>query len=74
MFVEWIWRTSRFLLPLHHGKLKCYMKKIILLLMTLVGVLTAQAEETYTYLTFETTDGAKAKFKKWQSRQRLPST
>ena len=36
------------------------MKKIILLLMTLVGVLTAQAEETYTYLTFETTDGAKA--------------
>ena len=36
------------------------MKKIILLLMTLVGVLTVQAEETYTYLTFETTDGAKA--------------
>ena len=28
--------------------------------MTLIGVLTAQAEETYTYLTFETTDGAKA--------------
>ena len=36
------------------------MKKIILLLMTLVGVLTVQAEETYTYLTFETTDGTKA--------------
>ena len=28
--------------------------------MTLVGVLTVQAEETYTYLTFETTDGTKA--------------
>ena len=28
--------------------------------MTLIGVLTAQAEVTYTYLTFETTDGAKA--------------
>ena len=36
------------------------MKKIVLLLMTLVGgVLTMQAEDTYTYLTFETTDGAK---------------
>ena len=37
------------------------MKKIVLLLMTLVGsVLTVQAEDTYTYLTFETTDGSKA--------------
>ena len=36
------------------------MKKIVLLLMTLVGsVLAVQAEETYTYLTFETTDGSK---------------
>ena len=35
------------------------MKKIILLFMTLVGTLTAQADD-YTYLTFETTDGAKA--------------
>ena len=36
------------------------MKKIVLLLMTLVGsVLTVQAEDTYTYLTFETTDGTK---------------
>ena len=36
------------------------MKKIVLLLMTLVGsVLTVQAEDTYTYLTFETTDGSK---------------
>ena len=35
------------------------MKKIILFLTMLVGTLTAQAEE-YTYLTFETTDGAKA--------------
>ena len=36
------------------------MKKIVLLLMTLVGgVLTMQAEDTYTYLTFETTDGSK---------------
>ena len=36
------------------------MKKIVFLLMTLVGgVLTVQAEDTYTYLTFETTDGSK---------------
>jgi len=35
------------------------MKKIVLLLMTLVGALAVQAEDTYTYLTFETTDGAK---------------
>ena len=35
------------------------MKKIVLLLMTLVGALTVQADEAYAYLTFETTDGAK---------------
>lgn len=36
------------------------MKKIVLLLMTLVGGgLAVQAEDNYTYLTFETTDGAK---------------
>ena len=35
------------------------MKKIILLLTVLAGALTAQAGD-YTYLTFETTDGAKA--------------
>ena len=35
------------------------MKKIVLLLMTLVGALAVQAEDSYTYLTFETTDGAK---------------
>ena len=35
------------------------MKKIVLLLMTLVGALAVQAEDTYTYLTFETTDGTK---------------
>jgi len=34
------------------------MKNIALTLLILVGTLTAQAEE-YTYLTFETTDGAK---------------
>lgn len=34
------------------------MKKIILFLTMLVGMLTAQAKD-YTYLTFETTDGAK---------------
>ena len=36
------------------------MKKIVLLLMTLVGALAVQAEDTYTYLTFDTTDGVKA--------------
>lgn len=35
------------------------MKKILLLFMALVGALTAQADD-YAYLTFETTDGAKA--------------
>ena len=35
------------------------MKKILILLTMLVGMLAAQAED-YTYLTFETTDGAKA--------------
>ena len=35
------------------------MKKIILFLTMLVGTLTAQAD-SYTYLTFETTDGVKA--------------
>jgi len=35
------------------------MKKILLLLTMMVGAMTAQAED-YTYLTFETTDGAKA--------------
>ena len=34
------------------------MKKIVLFLTMLVGTLTAQASD-YTYLTFETTDGAK---------------
>ena len=36
------------------------MKKIVLLLMTLVGGgLAVQAEDSYTYLTFETTDGGR---------------
>lgn len=35
------------------------MKKIILSLMAMIGVLTAEAESAYPYLTFETTDGAK---------------
>jgi hypothetical protein len=35
------------------------MKKIILFMTMMVGVLTAHAD-SYTYLTFETTDGAKA--------------
>ena len=35
------------------------MKKIVITMMALVGALTVQAEE-YAYLTFETTDGAKA--------------
>ena len=36
-----------------------YMKKMVLMMMALVGALSMQAEE-YTYLTFETTDGTKA--------------
>ena len=36
------------------------MKKIVLIIWALVSVLTVQADDTYPYLTFETTDGAKA--------------
>ena len=36
------------------------MRKIVLLFMALVGALTVQADDAYAYLTFETTDGAKA--------------
>ena len=36
------------------------MKKSVLLFMALAGTLTMQAENAYTYLTLETTDGAKA--------------
>ena len=35
------------------------MKKIVLICLALVGALTVQADDTYTYLTFETTDGTK---------------
>ena len=35
------------------------MKKALITLLMAIGVMTIQAEE-YTYLTFETTDGAKA--------------
>jgi hypothetical protein len=35
------------------------MKKLLLSIMALTGVLTAEAESTYPYLTFETTDGDK---------------
>ena len=35
------------------------MKKVLITLLMAIGVMTIQAEE-YTYLTFETTDGAKA--------------
>lgn len=37
----------------------CIMKKIALVLITLVGALSMQAEDAYSYLTFETTDGVK---------------
>ena len=36
------------------------MKKIVLLFMALAGALNMMADNAYTYLTFETTDGAKA--------------
>ena len=35
------------------------MKKIALVMMALMGALMVQADDTYPYLTFETTDGAK---------------
>lgn len=41
-----------------HYKTTMLMKKIVLLLMTLIGTLKVQAD-SYSYLTFETTDGAK---------------
>ena len=36
------------------------MKKSVLIFLALVGALTVQADDTYPYLTFETTDGSKA--------------
>ena len=36
------------------------MKKFIIVMMALVGALTVQANDTYPYLTFETTDGTRA--------------
>ena len=48
-----------FFLTFAKSKDYVYMKKIILFLTMLVGTLTAQAD-SYTYLTFETTDGVKA--------------
>jgi hypothetical protein len=48
-----------FILSLQQVKTTEQMKKIVLSFLILVGTLTAQAED-YTYLTFETTDGAKA--------------
>lgn len=35
------------------------MKRFLLIFLTVLGVLTARAEDSYPYLTFETTDGAK---------------
>ena len=35
------------------------MKKLVLIIMALVGALTVQADNTYPYLTFEMTDGVK---------------
>ena len=43
----------------HDTNYNTMMKKIFILLTVLLATLTAQAE-SYTYLTFETTDGAKA--------------
>ena len=43
----------------HDTNYNTMMKKIFILLTVLLATLTAQAEG-YTYLTFETTDGAKA--------------
>jgi len=36
------------------------MKRIVFIMMALIGALTMQADDTYPYLTFETTDGTKA--------------
>ena len=59
-FIENNWWIACFYLLLRNKKTNysVNMKKIILLLTMLVGVLTAQAGD-YVYLTFETTDGAK---------------
>ena len=60
-FVDYFRRTPRFFIIFAAGNDNNhrYMKKIVLMMMALVGALSLQAEE-YAYLTFETTDGAKA--------------
>lgn len=58
-FVEKIGEAPYYYYFCSVNKRRCKNEEVFLFLTILVGTLTAQAED-YTYLTFETTDGAKA--------------
>ena len=58
-FVDFIWIFSSFTFYLRVNKQRNVMRKFTFLCLFFVGLFTAYAENTYSYLTFETTDGAK---------------
>lgn len=57
--VDFIWLFSSFTFYLRVDKQRNVMRKFTFLCLFFVGLFTAYAENTYSYLTFETTDGAK---------------
>lgn len=57
--VDFIWLFSSFTFYLRVNKQRNVMRKFTFLYLFFVGLFTAYAENTYSYLTFETTDGAK---------------
>ena len=57
--VDFIWLFSSFTFYLRVNKQRNVMRKFTFLCLFFVGLFTAYAENTYSYLTFETTDGAK---------------
>ena len=57
--VDFIWLFSSFTFYLRVNKQRNVMRKFTFLCLFFVGLFTAYAENTYSYLTFETTDGVK---------------
>ena len=57
--VDFIWLFCSFTFYLRVNKQRNVMRKFTFLCLFFVGLFTAYAENTYSYLTFETTDGAK---------------
>lgn len=57
--VDFIWLFCSFTFYLRVNKQRNVMRKFTFLCLFFVGLFTAYAENSYSYLTFETTDGAK---------------